>query len=193
MRDAVLSVSGQLTAWVGGAMVRTPLEPEVYDLIFTEDEPDGLWAVTPDGRQHGRRSLYLFNKRNVRLPLFEAFDQPDTLSSCPVRPVSTFAPQALILLNGPLTQQAARAMAVRIADDADPVGLAYRLALGRAPSAAEAADGSVFVREQEAFVRGQLRRRLPVALPDGGDPARLAALADLCLAMMNRNGFVYID
>ena len=50
--------------------------------------------------QHVRRSLYLFNKRNVRIPLFEAFDQPDTLNSCAARPVSTFAPQALILMNG---------------------------------------------------------------------------------------------
>ncbi|MGL4551387.1 MAG: DUF1553 domain-containing protein, partial [Gemmataceae bacterium] len=83
LRDAVLSASGQLAAWVGGPMVRTPLEPEVYELIFTEGEPDGLWNVTPDRREHGRRSLYLFNKRNVRQPLFEAFDQPDTLSSCP--------------------------------------------------------------------------------------------------------------
>jgi hypothetical protein len=28
---------------VGGPMVRVLLEPEVYDLIFTEGEPDGLW------------------------------------------------------------------------------------------------------------------------------------------------------
>ena len=42
-----------------------PLEPEVYDLIFTEGEPDGLWPVTPDSKQHTRRSIYLFNKRNV--------------------------------------------------------------------------------------------------------------------------------
>ena len=35
-------------------------------------------------------------------PMLEAFDQPDTLTSCARRGVSTFAPQALILLNGPL-------------------------------------------------------------------------------------------
>ena len=95
-------------------MVRVPLEPEVYDLIFTEDEPDGLWLVTPDAREHDRRSLYLLNKRNVRQPLLEALDQPDTLTSCPVRAVSTFAPQALILMNGPFMQGQARAMASRV-------------------------------------------------------------------------------
>jgi hypothetical protein len=194
LRDAVLAVSGQLTDWVGGPMVRTPLEPEVYDLIFTEGEPDGLWQVHPDGRQHGRRSLYLFNKRNVRLPLFEAFDQPDTLTSCPVRPVSTYAPQALILLNGPLTQDASRAMASRLAGSADPVDRAYRLMLGRGPTPTEAAEAAAFLKEQAEYLKGELRARRPVALPDGpGDPARLGALADFCLAMMNRSGFVYVE
>src|SRR6202007_309361 len=94
--------------------IRVPLEPEVYDLIFTEAEPDNLWPVTADPRQHTRRSLYLYAKRNVRLPLLEAFDQPDTLSSCPIRPVSTFAPQALILLNGPFMQEQSRAFAARV-------------------------------------------------------------------------------
>ena len=40
-----------------------PIEPEVYDLIFTEGEPDGLWPVTPDESEQYRRSLYLLNKR----------------------------------------------------------------------------------------------------------------------------------
>ena len=114
LRDSVLAVSGALNRKLGGPMVRVPLEPEVYDLIFTEGDPDGLWPVTPDVREHTRRSLYLFAKRNVRQPVLEAFDQPDTLTSCPIRPISTFAPQALILLNGPLTQQQSQAFAVRL-------------------------------------------------------------------------------
>ena len=81
IRDAVLTAAGTLNSAVGGRSVRVPLEPEVYDLIFTEGERDGLWPVTPDTRQHARRSIYLFNKRNVRQPLLESFDQPDTLTS----------------------------------------------------------------------------------------------------------------
>src|SRR5260370_19932593 len=121
--------------------------------MFAEGEPDGLWPVTPDPRQHDRRGLYLFNKRNVRLPLLEAFDQPDTLTSCPVRPVSTFAPQALILLNGPFAREKSGAFAVRLLREAgtDPaarVERAYRVALGRAPRPAE-------VRTALAFLGGQ--------------------------------------
>jgi hypothetical protein len=101
IRDSMLAATGELNATQGGIPVRVPLEPEIYDIIFTESEPDNLWPVDADPRQHARRSIYLFVKRNVHLPLLETFDQPDTLSSCPVRPTSTFAPQALILLNGP--------------------------------------------------------------------------------------------
>jgi hypothetical protein len=84
-------------------------------------------------------SLYLFAKRNVRLPLLEAFDQPDTLSSCAVRPISAFAPQALILMNGPLARTQARRWAEHL--QAVPANerqaAAYRAAFGRGPTAAE--------------------------------------------------------
>ncbi len=158
LRDAALATSGQWTAWVGGPMVRVPLEPEVYDLIFTEDEPDGLWPTTPDARQHTRRSLYLFNKRNVRLPLLEAFDQPDTLTSCPVRPVSTFAPQALILMNGPFMHARSQALAARLWREAgnsaaEQVDLAYRLALARPPRPGEAKIALEFLVEQSDLLR----------------------------------------
>jgi hypothetical protein len=202
LRDAVLAVSGDLTGWLGGPMVRVPLEPEVYDLIFTEGEPDGLWPITPDRRQHTRRSLYLFNKRNVRLPLLEALDQPDTLISCPVRPVSTFAPQALILLNGPFMQSQARALACRLwresgSEAAAQIDHAYRLALGRPPRQAEVTMALAFLDEQADLLRHRLRARrtvvIPEGLPSGAEPARAAALADFCLALLNRNAFVHID
>src|SRR5207244_4119257 len=103
-------------------------------------------------REHDRRTIYLFNKRNVRLPLLEAFDQPDTLTSCPVRPVSTFAPQALILLNGPFMQSQAKAFASRLYRESRTtegrIERAYRLALGRAPTRRERRSSEAFVREQ---------------------------------------------
>jgi hypothetical protein len=184
LRDAALAVSGRLNPAVGGPSVKVPLEPEVYELIFTEGEPDGLWPVTPDADQHRRRSLYLFRKRNVRMPLFEAFDQPDSLTSCPVRPVSTSAPQALVLFNGPAMREAAAAFADRLARDcgkdrAARVERAYRLALARPPCPAERAQALEFLAAQ-------------AALPNVGPDPERAALADFCLAMLNRNEFVYV-
>ena len=189
LRDAALATSGELNTAVGGPMVRLPLEPEVYDLIFTEGEPDGLWPVTPDERQHTRRSIYLFAKRNVRLPLLEAFDQPDRLFSCPARAHSVFAPQALILFNGPFMQERAKAFSSRLARDCGPdrrrqVERAYRLALGRSPSPAEVATAQTFFTDQEALLRRE--GRTP-------EEAREAALADFCLALLNCNEFLYIS
>ncbi len=201
IRDSVLSVAGTLNRQVGGPMVRIPLEPEVYELIFTEGEPDGLWPVTPDPKQHTRRSLYLYAKRNVRQPVLEAFDQPDTLTSCPVRPVSTFAPQALILLNGPLTHKQSQAFAVRLLRESGPdlksrIERAYRLALARPPRAEEMKQALTFLEEQSEFLRDRLRARLrvkvPEGTPEGTDPALAAALADFGLALFNRNEFTYV-
>ncbi len=200
LRDGVLAVAGTLNPKVGGPSVRVPLEPEVYDLIFTEGEPDGLWLVTPDEKEHTRRTLYLFNKRNVRLPLLEAFDQPDTLNSCPVRPVSTFAPQALILLNGPFMQEQSKAFAARLLREngAKPERLidqAYQRALNRSPRRSERAFSLAFLSEQSEFLRDRLRARLPVQVPPSAeeiDPALAAALVDFCLALLNSNEFVYL-
>jgi hypothetical protein len=192
LRDHALAVSGTLNRAQGGPMVRVPLEPEVYELIFTEGEPDNLWPVTPDRRQHARRSIYLFAKRNVRLPLFEAFDRPDTLTSCPVRPVSTFAPQALILMNGPFMQEQSKAFAARLLHECGPdadrqIDRAFRLALARPPRRTERDTARAFLRDQAELLRGQLR----AGVRDSVDPTA-AALADFCLALLNRNEFIYV-
>jgi hypothetical protein len=202
LRDTVLAVAGTLNPKVGGPVVRVPLEPEVYELIFTEGEPDGLWPVTPDLHEHMRRSLYLFAKRNVRLPLLEAFDRPDTLNSCPVRPVSTFAPQALILLNGPFLQAQSKQFASRLLHACGPdvcrqIDEAYRLALGRPPREEEVRMARDFLRGQAELIHERLLAQLPVGLPpelpDGVAPAAAVALADLCLALFNRNEFLYLN
>jgi hypothetical protein len=201
LRDATLAAAGTLNPRRGGPFVRVPLEPEVYAFIFTEDEPDGLWPVTPDPREHNRRSIYLCAKRNVRLPMLEAFDQPDMVAPCPARAVSTFAPQALILLNGPFMQDQSKAFAARLlreaADAAARVNRAYRLALARPAGPAERDLALAFLAGQADLVRDRLRASLPVGVPADTpaavDPADAAALADFCLALLNRNEFLYLD
>jgi hypothetical protein len=167
LRDAILTSAGTLNRQVGGPSVRVPLEPEVYDLIFTESEPVGLWPVTKDVRQHDRRGLYLFAKRNVRQPLLEAFDQPDALGSCAVRGTSTFAPQALVLMNGPFARDHAGRLADRLTAAPDPVADLWQRAFSRPPTRAERAAAADFLTAQP--------------------------LADLCLAAFNLNEFLYVD
>jgi hypothetical protein len=199
LRDVALAVAGTLNGKMGGPMVRVPLEPEVYELIFTEGEPDGLWLAHPDRREHARRSIYLFAKRNVRLPLLEAFDRPDSLTSCPVRPVSTFAPQALILMNGPFMQEQSKRLASRLLRECGPaadrqIDLAYRLALARPPRDVERKMGKQFLTDQAALIRERHRGGQPTSPHRArqGDPAKKAALADFCLALLNCNEFLYV-
>jgi len=172
IRDSVLSVSGALNPRLGGKPVRVPIEQEVYDLIFTESERDGLWPITPGEFEQHRRSLYLLNKRTVRLPMMTAFDQPDTMTSCPMRPVSTHALQALSLFNSDFMREESNRFAARLErecghDRAFQLRRAYKLALARVPQPGEMKMG-------EQFLAG------------GG------ALSDFCLALFNRNEFVYV-
>ena len=173
LRDTILSVSGTLNPQLGGRPVRVPIEPEVYNLIFTEHERDGLWPVSPDKRVQDRRSIYLYDKRSVRLPLLTAFDQPDAITSCPVRPVSTHPLQALSMLNSDFMQEQSRAFAERLVKEckkdnrACEIKTAWKLALARTPSPAE----------------GKLAAKF---FAGGGN------LADMCLALLNRNEFVYV-
>ena len=172
LRDGALAVAGVLNTRMFGRPMKVPIEREVYDLIFTEGEPDNLWPVELDERDHYRRSLYLLNKRTVRLPMLANFDQPDAMTSCPVRPVSTHSLQALSLLNSDTMRGAARKFAARLesecAGDADcRIKRAYLLALAREPEAGELAQAREFVA--------------------AGGPWE-----DFALAMLNRNEFVYV-
>ena len=172
LRDATLSAAGALNPEMGGRPVRIPIEQEVYDLIFTESERDGLWPVSPDPHVRNRRSLYLINKRSVRLPMLSAFDQPDDITSCPVRPVSTHALQALTLFNSDYMQEVSHDFAVRLektcgTKQACRIDTAWRLALSRHPRPNEAKLAAEFFKS-------------------GG------TLPDFCLALFNRNEFVYV-
>jgi len=164
LRDSVLGVSGMLNLKMYGKPVKTPIEPEIYDIIFTEGEPDNLWPLPKDKSEMYRRTIYVLNRRTIRLPLLMNFDQPDTMSSCPERPTSTHALQGLTMLNSDFMQEQAKAFAARTKGS---VERAYQLALGRSPSAAE------LLQAKDFFSKG-------------------GSAEDFALAMFNRNEFIYL-
>jgi hypothetical protein len=172
IRDSTLSISGTLNPQMGGRPVKIPIEQEVYDLIFTEYERDGLWPVSPDRNVQNRRGIYLYNKRSVRLPLFTAFDQPDAITSCPVRPVSTHALQALSMFNSSFMQEVSQAFAARLerscgSNRSCQINSAWLLTLSRKPRPEE--------------------NRLALNFFKSG-----GTLPDFCLALFNRNEFIYV-
>ena len=173
LRDAMLAVSGTLTACDGGPPRWPALPDEVlaanpafYD--DNETKTKGWYPSPPE--QLTVRSIYLIQKRSVRVPFMETFDLPDNFVTCTHRGVSTVAPQAATLLHNPFAVQMANSFAARLEkepDAAQRVRLAWRLAFGREPDETERAAAQKLLTE--------------------GSPA------DFCRAVMNLNEFIYLD
>jgi hypothetical protein len=86
--------------------------------------------------------VYVYRKRGLPFPMFEAFDLPDQNLSCGRRNVSTVPTQALMLLNDEWVLKQAKLFANEVSESAknDPkreVELAYEIALSRKPVAEE--------------------------------------------------------
>jgi hypothetical protein len=124
-----------------------------------------------------RRTIYTKAHRNTRDPLLDAFDAPESFSSMPARNSTTTATQALLMINGRWPLERAQAFARRLratgaATSAELVQAAYRIALGRAPSADELARGVAFL-EKSAPAAKAADLPLVQAMPDrGGQAAR---------------------
>jgi hypothetical protein len=166
IRDSLLAISGQLNPKLGGPSVFPPIPKELF-------EGAKGWTPTADTREHTRRSLYIFARRNLRFPFLEVFDAPDSNLSCAARDRSTTAPQSLTLLNADEVLSAADRTAERVMKEAksgsatERVTFAYRLILGRAPTKNE-------LRLSQEFLTA-------------------SPLRELCRALFNLNSFVYAE
>jgi hypothetical protein len=171
LRDVMLAVSGSLNLQQAGESVRPPLAAEVVQTLLQADH----WKVSPNPADHQRRSVYIFARRNLRFPLFEAFDRPAATASCDRRSPSTTAPQSLMLINSEFSLAAARRLAETVArqvgdDQKSQIEIVLKRTLARAPTASET-------------------EKLQAFLVSAGENA----LADLCLAILNSNEFVYLE
>jgi hypothetical protein len=134
VRDLMLSVSGQLNPRMGGPSYR-PFTMTVFNSTFY----DLIDEATPETQ---RRTVYRMSVNSAKNPLLDALDCPDPSVKAPRRAVTTTPLQALGLMNNAFVLRQSRHFAGRVEKEAgdDPaarVMLAYRLALGREPSAAE--------------------------------------------------------
>lgn len=180
VRDAMLAVSRDLNDRMYGESAR----PEL---------PNGVsarYAWKPDAapEDRNRRSIYVFAKRNMRFPMFEAFDQPDLHQSCARRPTTVTAPQSLLMLNSKFTRETAEHWASRLTEsntaDGALVQQAYREAFGRLPAAEELCQATTFLMEQREFLAQE---------SELAADARREAVSDFCQALFNSNEFVTVD
>lgn len=162
LRDAILATSGKLDRNMGGPGYLLYKYHVVNVAIYSplEEQGPATW----------RRAVYATSARAIREEMLANFDCPECAQRTPRRDSTTTPLQALSLLNGNFTSAQAKFFAERVAKIAGPQSpdqatLAFRLAMGRGPSARELAAASTLVERQ--------------------------GLAALCRALLNTNEFLY--
>ena len=113
VRDQALVASGLLSTAMGGPPVMPPQPAGVWNTVYN----DSKWtdATGPD---RYRRAVYTYVKRTSGYPSFLMFDASDRDTSLPRRIATNTPLQALVTLNDPVYQEAAKALAERVMKEA---------------------------------------------------------------------------
>lgn len=165
IRDAMLAASGKLDLTMGGPSVRWFGFVDDHSPHYSYDSFD------PDGAGAWRRSIYRHIVRSVPDPFFEALDCADASILTPKRYTTLTPLQALAMRNNRFVLRQAEHFAARLRTEVSTVrqqvDRAFRLALARAPSPAEA---DIMATHAERH-----------------------GLASLCRLIFNLNEFLFLD
>jgi len=195
LRDAMLMTSATLNPKMGGPGIHPDLPPGTI-------ASRTAWVPEKDSSEENRRSVYVFVKRVMTYPMFEAFDAANSEESCSRRFRTVIPSQALTLMNDRLVLNWSQALALRVLNDkglepSQQVDRAYRIALSRAPKPEEQKAVLDFLNQQSQLIGKKLAQNEKVALPDklpeGLEPARAAAFVAFCHVLLNSNEFMYIN
>lgn len=140
VRDIALSVSGLITQKRGGPGVIPPVPQNVLDYNYVYPS---YWKPT-EGPDRYRRTVYGFRKRSMPDPVMSNLDGPNGDTACARRVRSNTPLAALTILNEPIFNEAARAMALRVlreggTTEAERAGYAFLLCTSRRPTDTERA------------------------------------------------------
>jgi hypothetical protein len=164
VRDAVLTVAGELNPTMGG--------PGYRDFSTFTHNTQFYELTDPVGYAYNRRSLYRTWVRSGRNPLLDALDCPDPSTTAPKRAVTTTPLQALALLNNSFMLRMSERFARRLEREAgaridQQLVRAYNLVFGRSPEPPELEAGQAFVSQ--------------------------FGLTAYCRVLFNSNEFLYVD
>jgi hypothetical protein len=178
VRDSFLAVSGKLNLKAGGPSIYPPLPREV---LAGQSRPGEGWGNSSP-EESSRRSVYVYMKRSLLVPILSQHDQADTDSSCPVRYTTTVPTQSLGMLNGEFSNEQAKFLAERLAKEAgndlsSQVRRGIRLTSGRNPTEDEIKKDVAFI--QELMTKQKLNQS--------------TAMKQYSLMMLNTNEFIYLD
>jgi mono/diheme cytochrome c family protein len=204
VRDSLLAVSGQLVPSFGGPPV--PIESRPDGTVVAKQE-----GIAADARN--RRSIYLLARRNYHPTLLAVFDQPALPTNCTTRTFSAVVSQSLTMLNDEFVREQAERFAHRIIvsaanSPAERADTAFRIALGRSPTADELTWACEFLasqtRHDTTFKEPVLpASRLPIPdqqsarLQSAGETHALEAchiaMTRLCHVILNTSEFLYVE
>jgi hypothetical protein len=158
VRDSLLAVSGM--------MDRTMYGPGTLDANMK------------------RRSIYFFIKRSQLISMMMLFDWPEHLVSIGQRQSTTIAPQALALMNHPISRSAAESIANSMPNPlgAKQLDSIFLRILSRMPTESEREGALRFIASAEQMRREQ----------SSGSPEKMA-IADFCQILLCCNEFIYVD
>ena len=168
LRDAMLSVTGELNPEMGGVPImpeinlEVALEPRMIQFsIAPAYQPSRL------PRERNRRSIYAYRVRGQADPFMEVMNLPNPNESCETRDVAAVSPQAFTLMHSDVMTDRSIAFAKRLlADHASiqqQVRSALRIAFGREPEEREQQSLVAYVKEMIAYHRKQTPE--PVVYP----------------------------
>jgi hypothetical protein len=177
LRDTLLRFSGNFNPQMHGPGIYPALPEEVHR---TQDSARKGWPESPPDQQN-RRSIYIFAKRALVPPILETFDCPSSTVPVGNRPVTTVAPQALLLLNDEFVRKQAADLAEQIINSTNKkldiqVEKAFLIVLQRRPSKTELKYSLSFLNQIVQM-----------------NSSHEIAFRQFCLALMNLNEVIYVD
>lgn len=192
MRDAMLAITETLNLQAGGPGFKPYIPPEAN--LARNIKGERYPKEAKDDETTRRRSIYMFHKRLIPYPMFQAFDRPDLMTSCARRQNTTVAPQAMVILNDRFVRAVAADFAKLLVDHWDEatadekldlqavVQEAFQRSFARLPTDAELKASIQFI-EAQAKVRQER----------GEKEGQLEAITDYCQSLFGLNEFIYID
>lgn len=198
LRDSMLFVSQTLNLQAGGPGFKPYIAPEAN--LARNIKGEGYPKNARDDASTRRRSIYMFHKRLIPYPMFQAFDRPDLMTSCARRQNTTVAPQAMVILNDRFVRAVARDFAKKILAGLNRsgapiegakldkgqaevmIGQAFEAAFARLPTSKEVNFARQFIQSQTAARQKRNEK----------DP-QLESVTDFCQSLFGLNEFIYVD
>ncbi len=170
IRDNILAASGRLNPEMSGPSMFPPLPDDLADFARYGRTGGIMWEPNEKDADARRRSVYIFQRRSMPLPMMAAFDATVFSESCDRRSVTTTPLQALSMMNGYLVHEESEHLARRIAREAG------------------GARGAQVARAFEIVLNRTAR---PDELDKFSSPS--ISLPAVCRVLFNSNEFIYVE